>query len=89
MDCPTVAGISKGLSALLWLSLGLTKSLLYRKINYINFEAEDSYEETELKFSSNENDDDRWFINENVQEIQSLSCYIGSPLIRPEIQLRL
>ena len=35
------------------------KKFVVSKMDYINFEAEDSCEETELNFSSNENDDDR------------------------------
>ena len=70
MECPVVAGVSKDLSALRWLSIRLIKNLSSFKMDYTNFKAEDFNEESELNFSSNENEDDRSFINDNEEETQ-------------------
>ena len=64
MECPVFAGVSIGLSALRWLSVRLIKNISYLKMDYVNFEAEDFNEESELNFSSDENDYDRSFIRQ-------------------------
>ena len=44
-------------------------------MDYINFEAEDFNGESELNFSSDENDDDKSFINDNKEETHPPSFY--------------
>ena len=44
-------------------------------MDYVNFEAEDFNEESELNFSSDENDDDRSFINSRKKKPQPPSFY--------------
>ena len=56
-------------------------------MEYINLETDDFNEESDLNFSSYENDDDRSFINNNEEE-PNHSAFIGS-LMRLEIHLRL
>ena len=75
MECPVVAGVSKGLSALRRLSVTLKKNLSSLKMDYINFETKDFNEQSELNFSNDENDDDRSFINYSAEETQPPSFY--------------
>ena len=87
MKCPVVAGVSKGLITLQWLSVELMKNLSSFKMEYINLETDDFNEESDLNFSSYENDDDRSFINDNEEE-PNHPAFIGS-LMRLEIHLRM
>ena len=63
------------------------KNLSSFKMEYINLETDDFNEESDLNFSSYENDDDRSFINNNEEE-PNHPAFIGS-LMRLEIHLRL
>ena len=86
MKCPVEAGVLKDLITLQWLSVGLIKNLSSFKMEYINFEAKDFNEESDLNFSSDEHDNDRSFINNNEEE-PNRPAFIGS-LMRLEIHLR-
>ena len=87
MKCPVVAGVSKGLITLQWLSVGLIKNLSSFKMEYINFEVEDFNEESDLNFSSDEHDGDRSSINNNEEETNHPAFIVS--LMRLEIHLRL